>query len=61
MLVTSSWKIFLFRERGLRTVIAAIGTALTSRLFAITPLSICESWRPAYKRPELSRNGTCRP
>jgi hypothetical protein len=32
MLVTSSWKIFLLRERGLSTVIAAIGTALTSRL-----------------------------
>ena len=30
MLVTSSWKILLFRERGLSTVIAAIGTALTS-------------------------------
>ena len=44
MLVTSSWKIFLFRERGLRTVIAAIGTALTSRLFAIMLLSLCESW-----------------
>jgi hypothetical protein len=39
MLVTSSWKIFLFRDRGLSTVIEAIGTARTSTLFAITPPS----------------------